>query len=80
MDRHELVLARQGQYASELRFERVPILPGSYTIRVHSMDPEGLRIFDTAERKLTVRGATREFGLVRLAHHWRSTAVDRERA
>jgi lipopolysaccharide transport system ATP-binding protein len=34
------------------------------------MDPEGVRLFDTVERGLVVRGASREFGLVRLAHRW----------
>ncbi|MEO8011258.1 MAG: ABC transporter ATP-binding protein [Dokdonella sp.] len=55
-----------------LEFEALALLPGSYTIRVHVLDPEGVRMFDTMERGLTVRGASREFGLVRLAHRWRS--------
>jgi lipopolysaccharide transport system ATP-binding protein len=29
-----------------------------------------MRLFDTVERAVVVRGATREFGLVRLAHRW----------
>jgi len=48
----------------------MPLLPGSYTIRVHPLDPEGVRVFDTMERVLNVRGATREFGLVQLPHRW----------
>jgi len=39
-------------------------------VRVHPMDSEGVRLFDTVERSLVVRGASREFGLVRLAHRW----------
>jgi lipopolysaccharide transport system ATP-binding protein len=39
-------------------------------VRVHPLDPEGMRLFDTVERAVVVRGATREFGLVRLAHRW----------
>jgi lipopolysaccharide transport system ATP-binding protein len=38
------------------------------------MDPEGVRVFDTLERSVTIRGATREFGLVHLAHRWGSAA------
>jgi lipopolysaccharide transport system ATP-binding protein len=34
------------------------------------MDPEALRLFDTVERAFTVRGASREFGMVRLQHRW----------
>lgn len=46
------------------------VLPGHYTLKLHAMDPEALRLFDTAERGLIVRGETREFGLVRLPHRW----------
>jgi lipopolysaccharide transport system ATP-binding protein len=58
------------EYTSELEFSDVALLPGSYTVRVHPMDPEGVRVFDTVERSVIVRGASREFGLVRLAHRW----------
>jgi lipopolysaccharide transport system ATP-binding protein len=58
------------EYTCELEFDDLMLLPGSYTIRVHPMDPEGVRLFDTMERNLVIRGATREFGVVRLAHRW----------
>ena len=53
-----------------LRFEDLPLLPGGYVLKLHATDPEGLRLFDTVERGLIVRGQSREFGLVRLAHRW----------
>jgi lipopolysaccharide transport system ATP-binding protein len=53
-----------------LRFAALPLLPGGYLVRAHAMDPEALRLFDTVERPFIVRGATREFGLVRLEHEW----------
>ncbi len=59
-------------------FPRLPLLPGSYSLRVHSMDSEGVRAFDTVERAITIRGESREFGLVRLEHRW-PDAVDRAR-
>lgn len=59
-----------GEYLCELQLDGLPLLPGSYRIRVHPMDTEGVRIFDTIERSFVVRGASREFGLVRLAHRW----------
>jgi lipopolysaccharide transport system ATP-binding protein len=65
-----------GEYACSLAFDALPLLPGSYTVRVHPLDPEGVRVFDTMERTLTVRGATREFGLVRLAHRWIAPVED----
>jgi lipopolysaccharide transport system ATP-binding protein len=46
------------------------LLPGSYVLRLHAMDPEGLRVFDTVERPFTLRGASRELGSVRLPHRW----------
>ncbi|HEY6940289.1 ABC transporter ATP-binding protein [Dokdonella sp.] len=58
------------EFSCRLVFDALPLLPGSYTVRVHPLDPEGVRVFDTMERSLTIRGATREFGLVRLAHRW----------
>jgi lipopolysaccharide transport system ATP-binding protein len=53
-----------------LEFERLPLLPGSYTLKLHALDPEGMRVFDTVERGLTIRGQSREFGMVRLGHRW----------
>jgi lipopolysaccharide transport system ATP-binding protein len=58
------------RYAFELRYPALNLLPGAYRLRAHAMDPEGLRLFDTVERDFTVRGQSREMGLVRLAHHW----------
>jgi lipopolysaccharide transport system ATP-binding protein len=53
-----------------IRFESLPLLPGSYSIRGHAMDAAGLRLCDTAEIRFSVSGASRELGLVRLAHRW----------
>ncbi len=47
------------------------LLPGSYTLRAHVLDPPGLRMFDTVEKDFSVRGDTRELGLCRLPHRWR---------
>lgn len=46
------------------------IAPGAYFIRAHAMDVEGFRLFDTVRREFTIRGESREFGLVRLPHVW----------
>jgi lipopolysaccharide transport system ATP-binding protein len=70
MDGHVPGRTAAGEYECELEFEHLPLLPGSYTVRVHPMDSEGVRVFDTAERTIVVRGASRELGLVRLAHRW----------
>jgi lipopolysaccharide transport system ATP-binding protein len=53
-----------------LQFDPLPLLPGSYLLAVHAMDPEGVRLFDTLERGLMVRGQSREMGMVRLSHRW----------
>jgi lipopolysaccharide transport system ATP-binding protein len=53
-----------------IRFEGLPLLPGSYSIRGHAMDPAGMRLCDTAEIRFTVTGDSRELGMVRLAHRW----------
>jgi lipopolysaccharide transport system ATP-binding protein len=46
------------------------LLPGSYTFRVHVLDPPGLRLFDTIEKDFAVQGDTRELGICRLRHRW----------
>lgn len=64
------------EYMVEIEFAGLSLLPGSYQVRVHTMDTEGLRLFDTIERGLTIRGESREFGLVRLAHRWNPSVGD----
>ncbi len=58
------------RYAFGVRFPRCALIPGKYLLRAHALDPEGLRLYDTVETGLTVRGATRDYGLVRLEHEW----------
>jgi lipopolysaccharide transport system ATP-binding protein len=58
------------RFSFAIRFPAVALLPGKYTMRVHALDPEGLRLFDTAETGFVVTGQTRDFGLVRLEHRW----------
>jgi ABC-type polysaccharide/polyol phosphate transport system ATPase subunit len=70
MDGVALEAAGAGEYVGEVEFPDLALLPGSYAVRVHPLDPEGVRLFDTLERALVVRGASREFGLVRLGHRW----------
>jgi len=70
MDGVALEAIGAGEYSAEIEFPDLSLLPGSYAVRVHPLDPEGVRLFDTVERGLVVRGASREFGLVRLAHRW----------
>lgn len=57
-------------YVAEIEFDNLGLLPGSYNVRVHVLDSEGVRLFETEERALNVRGESREFGLVRLPHRW----------
>jgi len=63
------------EYFGAIEFADMNLLPGSYAVRVHPMDPEGVRLFDTVERAIVVRGASREFGLVRLGHRWLTGAA-----
>ena len=53
-----------------LRFNKIELLPGSYNLRGHSMDPEGLRVFDNQEFSFTVTGTSKELGFIRLPHEW----------
>ncbi len=60
----------EGRFAFRCRYLDLPLLPGEYVLRAFPMDDEGLRLFSPAEAALRVRGESREFGLVRLAHSW----------
>lgn len=57
-------------FGYRVRFQALPLLPGGYAVRLHSLDPEGMRVFDTVEGAFSVGGRTREVGLVRLPHRW----------
>ena len=52
-------------------FDALQLLPGKYLLRVHTLDAEGLRLFDTSEMSFVVRGETRDYGVVALPHQWR---------
>ena len=58
------------RFAFGVRFPRVTLLPGKYMLRMHVLDPEGLRLFDTLETEFVVTGETRDYGLARLEHEW----------
>ncbi|HET8898000.1 MAG TPA: ABC transporter ATP-binding protein [Rhodanobacteraceae bacterium] len=72
METVQLTQLAAGRYRVAVKFTRLPLLPAQYVVRVHALDPEGLRVFDTCENLLTVRGNTREAGSVRLEHTWLS--------
>ena len=57
-------------FAWAVSFERMALLPGKYLMRVHVLDPEGLRLYDTLEREFVVTGETRDYGVVELTHRW----------
>ena len=58
------------EFAFAVRFDDLALLPGKYFARLHALDPEGLRLFDTVEVEFVVTGETRDMGLVRLSHRW----------
>jgi lipopolysaccharide transport system ATP-binding protein len=60
-----------GRFEFALTFSDWRLLPGSYKLKAHAMDPEGMRLYDTVERDFSVLGNSRELGLVRLPHLWK---------
>ena len=57
-------------YRFRIRFSALQLLPGSYSIRGHAMDPEGMRLCDTTEQRFSVSGQSREMGFIHLPHTW----------
>lgn len=53
-----------------IRYPGLALLPGTYAVALHAMDPEAIRLFDTVERSFIVTGRSREVGLVQLPHQW----------
>ena len=64
------------RFGFTLRIEPLALLPGRYTVRVHSLEAEGLLMTDTIETRITVAGRSRDYGLVRLEHRWQDDADD----
>ncbi|HXN15904.1 MAG TPA: hypothetical protein VN878_05980, partial [Usitatibacter sp.] len=58
------------RFGFAVRFEALALLPGKYRLRVHVLDAEGLRLFDTIAMEFVVTGETRDYGLVTLPHRW----------
>ncbi len=48
----------------------VMLLPGKYIVRSHSMDNPAMRLFDTLEKVIKIKGDARETGICRLKHRW----------
>ncbi len=67
VDAHSL---GDGLYRYRIAFHDLPLLPGSYFLRAHAMDPPGIRLFDSKEKPFVVGGSSRELGFVRLKHDW----------
>jgi len=64
------------EFAFCLRFPKLDLLPGKYTIRAHALDPEGMRLFDTVEKHIRITGNTLDFGMVRIQHEWLEGGAD----
>ena len=58
------------RFGFRVTFSAHTLLPGMYRVRAHTLDIHGLRLFDTRELLVTVRGQTRDHGFVRLNHRW----------
>jgi lipopolysaccharide transport system ATP-binding protein len=58
------------EFTFAVRFDALALLPGKYRLKLHALDAEGLRLFDTLELEFVVKGETRDYGLVGLCHSW----------
>lgn len=59
-----------GRYRFRVTLDLSSLLPGEYLLKLHPMDCHGLRLFETREIIVTMKGETRELGVVRLPHRW----------
>lgn len=70
VDHHTLVQAGGDHFPFSLRFDPLTLLPGEYSLRGHVLDPEALRVTDTAEIPLIVKGGQRYMGVVKVPYEW----------
>lgn len=70
MDGFQLRQSAPGKFEFTIVFSDWRLLPGSYKLKAHAMDPEGMRVYDTVEREFMVPGKSRELGFVNLPHRW----------
>ena len=69
------------EFGFSVRLPQVALLPGKYAFRMHTLDPEGLRLIDTFEVDVLITGESRDYGFVKLEHHWGpGRALVREKA
>lgn len=59
-----------GRYRFCLEFDQLNLLPGKYFLKVFSMDNTGLRLFETRQRSIVIKGDSRAYGLVLMPHRW----------
>jgi len=59
-----------GTFRFQVRFDPVTLLPGEYIVRGHVLDPEAIRLTDTVEKTISVRGNQRYLGLVKVPYAW----------
>jgi lipopolysaccharide transport system ATP-binding protein len=65
---YELERLEPKLFGFAVRMDKLLLLPGKYWLRLHTLDSEGLRLFDTVEVEIVVRGETRDYGFVALPH------------
>ena len=70
IDRHPLAEIGPGRFVFKVSFFDWRLLPGSYRLKAHAMDPEGMRVYDTVEREFMVSGKRRELGAVDVPRQW----------
>lgn len=70
IDRAPLTQLAPGRFGFRVSFFDWRLLPGSYRLKAHAMDPEGMRVYDTVEREFMVPGSRRELGMVDIPRKW----------
>jgi lipopolysaccharide transport system ATP-binding protein len=70
IDHHPLTEIGPGRFVFKVSFFDWRLLPGSYRLKAHAMDPEGMRVYDTVEREFMVSGKRRELGAVDIRREW----------
>ncbi len=68
--KHQPKAIGSNQYVYELTIKSLPLLPGKYHFRFHTMTPDQIQMIDTVEKELSVVGETRELGVCHIDVEW----------
>ncbi len=68
--KHQPRASGDKQFTFDLCIKSLPLMPGKYHFKFHTMTPDQLQMVDTVAKEITVVGETRELGVCHIDVEW----------